>query len=60
MTTQRLIAQAAALGVAAFFTLSVLVGIDSLATGQHASATLAAASAAAAQTAAAKSPSPRT
>jgi hypothetical protein len=59
MNTQRLIAHAAALGAAAFFTVSVLAGIDSLATGQHASATLAA-SAAAAHTAAVKSTSPRT
>jgi hypothetical protein len=59
MTTERLIAKTAAFGVAAFVTLTVLAGIDGIATNQHAAATLAA-SAAAAQTAAVKAPSPRT
>jgi hypothetical protein len=59
MTTDRLIAQAAALGVALFFTLSILAGIDTLAVEQHA-AVAQAASATAAKTAAAKAPAPRT
>jgi hypothetical protein len=59
MTTDRLIAQAAALGVALFFTLSILAGIDTLAVEQHA-AVAQAASATTAKTAAAKAPAPRT
>ena len=59
MTTERLIARAAALGIAAFCTLSILVGLDGLAAGHHASATLAA-SAATSQTAAVKATAPRT
>jgi hypothetical protein len=59
MTTESLIAKAAALGVAALVTLTVLAGIDGIATDQHAAATLAA-GAAAAQTAAVKAPAPRT
>jgi hypothetical protein len=59
MTIETLIARAAALGVAAFLTLTVLAGIDNLATGQHAGATLAA-GAAAAHTAAVKAAAPRT
>jgi hypothetical protein len=58
MTTERLIAQAAALGVAAFFTLSVLAGIDRLAAEEHAGTAIAA-SAAAAKTAAVNPPARR-
>ena len=46
MTTDRLLAKAAALGVAAFATLTILGAIDTLATDQHAAAQMAAASAA--------------
>jgi hypothetical protein len=56
MNTDRLIAKAAAFGVAAFFTLSILAGIDRLATEEHAGTAVAAAAAAAAKTAAAKAP----
>ena len=42
MTTERLIARAVAFGVASFCTSSILAGLDGLAAGHHASATLAA------------------
>ena len=53
MTTERLIARAAALGIAAFCTLSILAGLDGLAAGHYASA-------ATSQTAAVKATAPRT
>jgi hypothetical protein len=58
MTTERLISQAAALGVAAFFTLTVLAGIDRLATEEHAGTAIAA-SAAVAKSAAMTQPARR-
>lgn len=55
MTTDSLFAKAAALGVAAFATLTILSAIDTLATDQHAATKMAAASDAT-HTAATKAP----
>ena len=41
MITDRLIAKVAAIGVAAFFTVTILAGIDTLATEQHAATAIA-------------------
>ena len=58
MTTDRLFAKAAALGIALFATLTILTAIDTLAVEQHAGTQLAAAQAAT-QTAGTKAPAQR-